>query len=145
MIRPYYLIDTNILSEVLKIAPSKNVCSKLEEYNGLCSISATTWHELLFGAAIMPESKKKEIFKQFIFDKVQQFYPIVAYDEHAAFIHADIRANLQKRGNPMPFQDTQIAAIAIANNMIIVTRNTKHFAPIQQVANLMLENWFEDS
>ena len=36
-----------------------------------------------------------------------------------------------------------IAATAISNNLILVTRNTADFEPIKEVSNLMTENWFE--
>ena len=36
-----------------------------------------------------------------------------------------------------------IAAIALANHMVLVTRNTKHFSTIQEVSGLQVENWFE--
>ena len=38
--------------------------------------------------------------------------------------------------------DAQIAAIAIANNLILVTRNLRDFEPMATVSTLMLENWF---
>ena len=76
--------------------------------------------------------------------EVQATFEIIQYDSHAAWIQADIRSRLKEAGTPVDFPDTQIASIAIANNMVLVTRNIKHFEPIQQVAPLMLENWFED-
>ena len=69
------------------------------------------------------------------------FYSV--YDNHAAWIHADIRARLADEGTPIDFQDTQIASIAMSNNMVLVMRITEHFEPIQKVFLLMLENWFE--
>lgn len=39
--------------------------------------------------------------------------------------------------------DAQIASVAIANNLILVTRNQKDFEPIAAVSTLMLENWFQ--
>ena len=82
------------------------------------------------------------IFSKLI-DDIQANYPIIQYDNHAARIQADIRYRLEEKDTPIDFQDTQIAAIAVSNNMVLVTRNTKHFAPIQEVSPLMLENWFE--
>lgn len=47
-------------------------------------------------------------------------------------------------GTPQDFQDTQIASIAISNQMILVTRNTKHFETIQKVESVFfVENWFK--
>lgn len=82
------------------------------------------------------------IFSKLI-DDIQANYPIIQYDNHAAWIQADICYRLEEKDTPIDFQDTQIAAIAVSNNMVLVTRNTKHFVPIQEVSPLMLENWFE--
>ncbi len=56
-------------------------------------------------------------------------FKIKNYSEKAADILASLRAKL--------------AAIALANHMVLVTRNTKHFAAIQEVSELQVENWFE--
>lgn len=50
---------------------------------------------------------------------------------------------MQKMGQPRPVCDSQIAATALANNMILVARNTRDFLPIQKISLLKLENWFE--
>lgn len=115
---PLYMLDTNI-------------------------ISATTFNEMLFGVQKMAEGKKNDYIFSKLIDDIQANYPIIQYDNHAARIQADIRYRLEEKDTPIDFQDTQIAAIAVSNNMVLVTRNTKHFAPIQEVSPLMLENWFE--
>lgn len=141
--RPYYLLDTNIISELMKATPNKAVAKKTAEYESLCAIPSTTWNELLFGVQRMAEGKKKSLIFEDLIDDIQANFPIINYDNHAAWIHADIRTKLADEGTPIDFQDTQIASIAISNNMILVTRNTKHFEPILKVSPLMLENWFD--
>ncbi len=141
--RPYYLLDTNIISELMKATPNKAVAEKTVEYENLCAIPSTTWNELLFGVQRLAEGKKKTLIFENLIDDIQANFPIVNYDNHAAWIHADIRASLANSGTSIDFQDTQTASIAVSNNMILVTRNTKHFEPIQKVSPLMLENWFE--
>jgi tRNA(fMet)-specific endonuclease VapC len=54
-----------------------------------------------------------------------------------------LRSKVKKAGKPTQKSDSLIASIALANHMILVTRNTKHFAPIQGVSELQVENWFE--
>lgn len=142
--KPYYLLDTNIISELMRAFPNKNVVEKAENYEKLCAIPATTWNELLFGVQRMNDGKKKDLLFEDLIDDIQANYPIIEYDNHAAWIQADIRSRLAEQGTPLDFQDTQIAAIAVSNNMILVTRNIKHFEPIQKVSPLMLENWFEE-
>ena len=142
--RPYYLLDTNIISELMSSMPNKSVMNKAENYEKLCAIPATTWTELLYGVQRMQKGKKKDLLFEDLLEDIQSNYPIIEYDNHCAWIQADIRSRLEEQGTPFNFQDTQIAAIAVSHNMILVTRNIKHFEPIQKVSPLMLENWFEE-
>ena len=143
MVRPYYLLDTNIISEMFRPKPNPLVFKKLEEYEKLCSLPSTAWNELLFGVNIMASGKKRDYIFSKLVDDIQANYEIIQYDNHAAWIHADIRSRLKEQGIGIDFQDSQIASIAVSNNMVLVTRNIKHFESIQKVSPLMLENWFE--
>ena len=144
MLRPYYLLDTNLISEMVKPCPDKTVCKKLIEYQNLCALPSTVWNELIYGVNIMEQGKRKDFLFSKMIKEVQSTFEIIQYDNHAAWIQADIRSRLKELGTPIDFPDTQIASIAIANNMILVTRNINHFEPIQKVSPLMLENWFEE-
>ena len=144
MIKPYYLLDTNIISELMKQQPDKHVIAKIKEYERFCALSSTSWSELLYGINIMPAGKKRDFYFDTLVDKIQAEFDIIQYDNHAAWIQADIRSRLRENGIPVEFDDTQIASIAVSNGMILVTRNKKHFEPIQKISPLMVENWFED-
>lgn len=61
----------------------------------------------------------------------------LTYDEAAADEYGRIRAHLQTAGTPIGPYDMQIAAIAVANKLIVVTHNTKEFGCIPW---LMLED-----
>jgi tRNA(fMet)-specific endonuclease VapC len=54
-----------------------------------------------------------------------------------------LRAKLEKLGKLTQLDDSMIAAIALANHMVLVTRNAKHFEAIQEVSDLQVENWFD--
>ena len=140
--KPYYLLDTNLISEIMRARPDDKVLKKISEYENLCAIASTTWYELLFGVNTMAPGKKKDLLFGDLIDDIQAHYQIIQYDNHAAWIQADICARLKEKGHPLDFQDTQIASVAVSNAMILVTRNTSHFTPIQEVSPLMLENWF---
>ena len=77
-------------------------------------------------------------------DFIQSNYEILPFDVHASWINSDIRERLEKKGRKAPLADSMIAATAIANNMILVTRNVKDFEDIKEVSALMVENWFEE-
>ena len=79
----------------------------------------------------------------FYMNTVLGSYKIIPFDDHAASIYSDIKSRLDEIGKPAPELDMQIASVAIANNSILVTRNTKDFEFIGQISSLMLENWFK--
>ena len=136
-----YLLDTNIISETTKQEPSESIITNLEYHNGTCAISSITWYELLNGVELLSESAKKDRLRSFLIDYVQPSFPIIDYDTHAAKINADITSRLIPIGKPTPILDTQIASVAIANNLILVTKNTKDFEIFSTNCGLMLEKW----
>lgn len=144
MRKPVYLLDTNVISELSKPNPNMKLVKMVEANKPLCAISSTTWHELLYGLNIMPEGKKNHYLFEFIVDYVQANFPVIDFDNHAAWIQSDLRSRLKETGTLVDYADTEIAATAISNQMILVSRNTKHFEPIQQVDSVFyMENWFE--
>ena len=136
-----YLLDTNIISEVTRPEPSEKLISNLELHSGTCAISSISWYELQNGISLLPAGTKKAKLQTFLNDYVQPSFPILPYDIHAATINADITSYLLPQGKTTPILDTQIASIAIANNLILVTHNIKDFKVFQQHFNLMLEDW----
>ena len=136
-----YLLDTNIVSQVTKPEPNGNLLANLELHTGTCCISSITWYELQNGILLLPQSSKKDKLSSFLNDYVQPSFPIIPYDIHAASINADITSRLLPIGKPTPILDTQIASIAIANNLILVTNNTRDFEVFQQQFSLPLEDW----
>lgn len=141
---PHYLLDTNIVSEIIKPEPDLNVIKKIAKHNSDCAICSPVWQELLFGLYRMPESINKKYLGKFIKEDVHENFKIKQFTEKAADIQAQLRIKLEQLGKPTQKEDSMIAAIALANHMVLVTRNTKHFAAIQQVSALTVENWFEE-
>ena len=127
---PHYLLDSNIVSEIIKRNPNFNVLKKIAEHNSDCAICTPVWQELLFGMNRLPAGINKEYLEKYLRDDVHETFRIKNYTEKAAEIHAEIRAKLEKIGRPTQKDDSMIAAIALANHMVLVTRNTKHFAAI---------------
>ena len=138
-----YLLDTNIISELTKTNPDANVRMKVKNNQKISAIPSVVWSESLYGINVLPVSKKRSLLEDFYLNTILSTFPIISFDNHAASIFSDIKSRLHTIGRPAPVLDMQIAAIAIANNMILVTRNTKDFENIQEVSALMLENWFE--
>ena len=120
-----YLIDTNIISEVTRPGPSEKLISNLEFHTGTCAISSINWYELQNGISLLRPGSKKTKLQTFLTDYVQPSFPVIPYNIHAASINADITSRLLPQGNTTLILDTQIASIAIANNLILFTRKHK--------------------
>ncbi len=143
MVRPLYLLDTNILSEPIKPQPNVFVLERLKQGGALCAMSSITYHELYYGVQLVQSEERKLQLERFLLNVIKPSFPILNYDDHAAEIHGVLRAKLKERGVMVADMDAQIAAVAIANNLILVTRDLKDFEPMAAVSTLMLENWFQ--
>lgn len=138
MVNLRFLLDSNVLSEPLRPAPSRKLLERLRKHQHEVATSSIVWHELLFGASRLPESRKREAIEQYLSAVVAATIPILSYDETAATCHAKERGRLVSLGRTPPFVDGQIAAIAKVHNLTLVTRNTADFADF---AGLRIQNW----
>ena len=133
-----YLLDTNIVSEPLRPDPNPYIIARLEQYQDEMAIASIVWHELVFGARRLPESKKRSTIEAYLNEVVIFALPILPYDSRAATWHAAERARLAGLGQTPPFVDGQIAAIAKTNDLTLVTLNVADYADFQ---DLQIENW----
>lgn len=128
------LIDTDILSEFFR-GNSKvieNVDKYLQTYNAI-NLSIITYYEILNG--LLYKDAKNQLKKFTGFVDVNNVFSLTI---KAAGISAEIYADLRKRGKPIGHTDSLIAGIALANDLQLVTNNTKHF---KRVNGLELINW----
>jgi len=133
-----YLLDTNILSEAIKPIPSVAVLNKLQQHRREIGICAPVWHELLFGMNRLPISAKREKLERYLYQVVRQL-SILPYDSESAEWYAQKRASLTQMGKVPLLIDSQIAAIAKANQLILVTVNVKDYVYFPEI---VIENWF---
>ena len=140
--RPIYLLDTNTISELARPRPDEAVVDMFFRNVHRSAVPSIAWGECLYGLKRIPDSKRRQTLTDFYMNTVLDALPFIAFDEHAASIYSDIKSRLQKAGMPAPELDMQIASVAIANKMILVTRNVSDFEGIASVSALMLENWF---
>jgi tRNA(fMet)-specific endonuclease VapC len=122
-----YLLDTNVVSEPLKPRPAAGVLRRLRKYDGATAIPVIVWHELWFGCARLAPSRRRTAVERYLEDVVAASMPVLEYDKTGAEWHARERARLAALGRMPPFVDGQIAAIAHANDLILVTSNTADF------------------
>ncbi|MEC4818939.1 MAG: type II toxin-antitoxin system VapC family toxin [Scytonema sp. PMC 1069.18] len=129
-----YLLDTNtcILYLTRRSSPIINKLARVSRQDVvLCDIVKA---ELYYGAykGTRLESNLalyKEFFSEFV---------SLPFDGDAAAVYGCIRAKLEALGTPIGPNDLQIAAIAIVNNLILITHNTREF---RRVPELQFEDW----
>lgn len=140
---PIYLLDTNIYSELAKPQPCINVLNKVLEFQNISAISVVSWSESLYGIKRLPAGARKDRLEDFLLSQIQANFQIIPFDKNASWIYTDLKVRLEERGTPLPDADLKIAATAISNGMILVTRNIKDFLPLKDCSTLPLANWFQ--
>jgi predicted nucleic acid-binding protein len=124
------LLDTNVVSELMKIRPYGAVVAWL---NGQASeklfVSAITIGEIACGPRILPGGKRRsglrERFERFVAVAFDQ--RVLAYDESAARVYGELMRDHKEPGLPMNVPDGQIAAIARLSHLAVATRNIPDF------------------
>jgi tRNA(fMet)-specific endonuclease VapC len=122
-----FLLDTNVLSEPAKRDPHPAVLRRLEAHAQDLATCSIVWHELLYGAARLPRSRRRTTLETYLVDVIEATLPILSYDADAARWHAEERARLERVGRQVGFADGQIAAVAAVNGLTLVTANTRDF------------------
>lgn len=133
-----YLLDTNACIAYLN-RPESGVRLRLETLPrqdvAVCSVVKA---ELFYGA-MRTSNPERTLARQQTF--LNQ-YVSLPFDDRSALIYGRIRAQLAASGTPIGPYDLQIAAIALANNLTLVTHNTREFS---RVEGLRIEDWEEES
>lgn len=126
------LLDTNVLSELMKPAPEADVVRWLDtQLVETVYISAITRAEIELGIALLPEGKRKGQ----IADAAQRMFAqftgrCLVFGETAAIHYGQLVGVRTRNGRPITVEDAQIAAIALASGLQLATRNEKDFADI---------------
>ena len=125
-----YLLDTCVLSELVKSAPDSHVLHWLEarKAHELCN-STMTWGELQRGVAKLPESKRRSELSLWLQQLQIGFEDrILAFDQNASEVWAQMTVQAEAQGKSMAAFDSIIAATAHAHECQLVTRNVRDFA-----------------
>jgi tRNA(fMet)-specific endonuclease VapC len=129
-----YLLDTNVCIVYIK---GRNLSLKrrfdtlpIEEIS-VCSVVKA---ELFYGAVKSANPERNFALQQAFLDQ----FVSLSFDDPAATTFGTVRAQLETRGTPIGAYDLQIAAIALAHNLTLVTHNTREFG---RVDGLQVEDW----
>lgn len=133
-----YLLDTCVISELVKPIPNTNVVEWLNNTPAeRLYLSVITIAEIRKGLTKLQDSKRKDILINWLNTLLENYqnriYPV---NLTVAENWGIIQGNAEQKGKPMASIDSLIAAIAYTHNLIIVTRNEHDFEP----SNLPIQN-----
>ncbi|MCP4105436.1 MAG: type II toxin-antitoxin system VapC family toxin [Desulfobacteraceae bacterium] len=131
-----YLFDTDTITNIFKKKPSEKLVRKLGYIDKSQQfVSAITIFEIIYGVrkSTNPDHHMKNL-KDILLPSVN----VLDFDMKSAWVCGRLRAELEKQGQPLDIADLQIASIAIANDMTLITGNTNHF---KRISELKIDNW----
>jgi toxin FitB len=126
-----YLLDTNVVSELLRPMPDPRAIGWFSAHpTSRLFLSTLSEAELLLGVALLPEGKRRSVLAAAVEAILAEEFSgrILAFDRTAAQCYAAIIASRRVAGRPISAFDGQIASIALANDLSVVTRNVRDFA-----------------
>jgi hypothetical protein len=123
-----YLLDTCVLSELIKKEPQASVVkwvSGVKEPS--CFISVLTFGEIQRGISKLFESRKKQELQNWLNRDLQQRFEgrILELTVEILIEWGHMLGNLEKEGVKLPVIDSLIAASAVTNDLTVVTRNVR--------------------
>ena len=128
-----YLLDTNICVYFLK--QNAKIVDKIASVPADdLAISCFNLTELLYGAYNSEHVDKNLERVRYIENTIE----VMPFDRKAIENYAAIKSTLKKQGKLIDDFDILIAAVALSNEMILVTNNEKHF---ERIPDLIIENW----
>jgi hypothetical protein len=123
------VLDTNVISEPLKLEPERNVLQWLDDQAAeTLYITAVSYAELLVGVEMLPAGKRKDGLAKSLAALLERLFGsrILPFDRAAAGEYASIYAHT-KKSRPISMADAQIAAIAAAQGFSVATRDVDPF------------------
>ena len=131
-----YLLDTNVLSELVRKKPSREVARRLSRVrNRRITTSSVCVLELRYGAVRHPRGE--ELWKR-ISEEILSRVEILPLGEEEARNAGDVLAALDQQGSRIGLEDVLIGTTARTHALTVVTRNTRHF---DRIEGLTVESW----
>jgi len=124
------LLDTNVVSELMKALPEPAVMTWIDAVPASALfVSAITQAEILYGVALLPEGKRREGLERAAHIAFETYFRgrILPFDSEAAEAFALLATDRRQAGRPISQADAQIAAIARSRGAELATRNVPDF------------------
>jgi hypothetical protein len=133
-----YLLDTNIISNVVKLEPSESLLAWMStQRDEDLFIASLTVAEIRRGILEKPRGKKRDVLDTWFSgpEGPQSLFAgrILPFDTKAGLVWAELMAKGKTTGKPRSGLDMIIAAIAGANECVVATDNERDFVGVQIV------------
>jgi len=126
------LLDTNIISNVTKPAPSEALVAWMaQQSDDDLFISSLTVAEIRRGILEKPPGRKRRELERWFSGPEGPQTRVLPFDEKAGLVWARLIADGKARGRPRSPLDMIIAAVAEANDCVVVTENERDFAGLK--------------
>ena len=125
------ILDTNVLSELMKPAPLRRVALWVAARSARSLyVTTITQAEILHGVLLLPSGRRRKAIETAAISMFEEEFAgrVLAFGSDAAASYARIAADRRRAGRPISHFDAQIAAIALANGASVATRNVDDFA-----------------
>lgn len=128
-----YLLDTNVLSELMRPAPAPQVLAWIDAQTPHdLYVSAVTRAEIELGIALLAAGKRRNGLAEQATAMFEDDFRArcLPFDEACAVLYAALVAARTRKGVPVSVEDAQIAATALCHSKVLVTRNVADFSGI---------------
>jgi toxin FitB len=125
------LLDTNVLSEMMRPEPDARVLDWVGEQPAVAMFTTSiTQAEIFHGILLLPAGKRRRAFEEAARAMFEEDFAgrVLAFGSDSALPYANIASDRRRAGRPISHFDAQIAAIAVANRAAVATRNVTDFA-----------------
>jgi predicted nucleic acid-binding protein len=124
------VLDTNVVSEVIKPAPLAEVIEWLNlQQSSDLYVTTITLGEISYGVEVLPDGNRRTSLSRAVNQFVDQAFGdrVLVFDRDSAHEYGQLMAGRRKLGRPLSAPDGQIAAITRRHRFQLATRNLKDF------------------
>ena len=123
-----YVLDTNVVSEIIKPKPDHNTMRWMQDHNESLYLNAVSIHELYYGVFLLPDGKRKDsLLERLGYITQDCTNRIFTFDAFSGHLCGKLYASIRQIGRQVSIEDCMIAAICQRNDATLATRNTKDF------------------
>lgn len=121
-----YLVDANVLSEATRTRPHRRALAWLERHESELAVDPIVLGELRYGILLLPRGRRRARLEAWFAEGASRLH-CLPWDAACGLRWAELIATLRRAGRSMPLKDSMIATTALVHDLIVATRDRRHF------------------